>query len=52
MVKEHGAEVRIKGFPCWTQFVATLFCHLARADFLREITRIFPTAWASCLTLR
>ncbi|CAO0820848.1 hypothetical protein DFAR_1960001 [Desulfarculales bacterium] len=37
MVKEHGAEVRTKGFPCWTQFVAMLFCHLARADFLREI---------------
>ncbi|CAO0821700.1 hypothetical protein DFAR_2570011 [Desulfarculales bacterium] len=37
LVKEHGAEVRAKGFLCWTQCVAMLFCHLARADFLREI---------------
>ncbi|CAO0823227.1 hypothetical protein DFAR_3560004 [Desulfarculales bacterium] len=37
LVKEHGAEVRIKGFPCWAQLMAMLFCHLARADFLREI---------------
>ncbi|CAO0823020.1 hypothetical protein DFAR_3440007 [Desulfarculales bacterium] len=28
LVKEHGAEVRTKGFTCWTQFVAMLFCHL------------------------
>ncbi|CAO0824716.1 hypothetical protein DFAR_850014 [Desulfarculales bacterium] len=28
LVKEHGAEVRIKKFPYWTQFVAILFCHL------------------------
>ncbi|CAO0823360.1 hypothetical protein DFAR_3680005 [Desulfarculales bacterium] len=38
LIKEHhSSEIRIKGFPCWTQFVAILFCHLARADFLREI---------------
>lgn len=37
LVKQHGAEVRTKGFPCWTQFVAMLFCHLAKADSLREI---------------
>ncbi|CAO0820282.1 hypothetical protein DFAR_1470027 [Desulfarculales bacterium] len=37
MVKEHGAAVRTKGFSCWIQFVAMLFCHLARADSLREI---------------
>ena len=37
LVKEHGAERRAKGFSCWTQFVAMLFCHLARADSLREI---------------
>ncbi|CAO0822128.1 hypothetical protein DFAR_2810047 [Desulfarculales bacterium] len=34
LIKEHDAEVRTKGFPCWTQFVAMLFCHLVRADFL------------------
>ncbi|CAO0821092.1 hypothetical protein DFAR_200034 [Desulfarculales bacterium] len=27
LVKEHGAKIRTKGFPCWTQFVAMLFCH-------------------------
>ncbi|CAO0824703.1 hypothetical protein DFAR_850001 [Desulfarculales bacterium] len=37
LAEEHGAEARTKGFPCWTQFVAMLFCHLARADSLREI---------------
>ncbi|CAO0821995.1 hypothetical protein DFAR_2770016 [Desulfarculales bacterium] len=37
LVKWHGAEVRAKRFPCWTQFVAMLFCYLAKADFLREI---------------
>ncbi|CAO0824191.1 hypothetical protein DFAR_490003 [Desulfarculales bacterium] len=37
MVKKHGAAVRTKAFSCWTQFVAMLFCHLARADSLREI---------------
>ncbi|CAO0823571.1 hypothetical protein DFAR_3790002 [Desulfarculales bacterium] len=28
LIKEHGLEVRTKGFSCWTQFVAMLFCHL------------------------
>ena len=37
LVREHGAERHAKGFTCWTQFVAMLFCHLARADSLREI---------------
>lgn len=37
LVAKHGAERRAKGFTCWTQFVAMLFCHLARADSLREI---------------
>ncbi|CAO0822689.1 hypothetical protein DFAR_3240002 [Desulfarculales bacterium] len=35
--KEHGAAGRTKGFPCWTQFVAMLFCHLARANSLKDI---------------
>ena len=30
---EHGA----KGFDCWPQFVAMLFCQLGRAHSLREI---------------
>jgi hypothetical protein len=37
LVKEHGAERHAKGFTCWNQLVAMLFCHLAQADSLREI---------------
>lgn len=37
LVAEHGAERGAKGFTCWTQFVAMLFCQLAKADSLREI---------------
>jgi len=37
LVKKHGAERGAKGFSCWTQLVAMLFCQLARADSLREI---------------
>lgn len=37
LVKKHGAERHAKGFACWDQFIAMLFCHLARADSLREI---------------
>lgn len=37
LVKKHGGERGAKGFTCWTQFVAMLFCQLARADSLREI---------------
>ena len=37
LVKKHNAEYKAKGFTCWTQFVAMLFCHLAHADSLREI---------------
>ena len=37
LLRKHGAEKGAKGFKCWTQFVAMLFCHLGRADSLREI---------------
>ena len=37
LVKRHDAERGAKGFTCWTQFVAMLFCQLAHADSLREI---------------
>ena len=36
-MKKHSAERAAKGFACWTQFVAMLFCQLGRADSLREI---------------
>src|SRR3974377_958909 len=37
MVKETHAERHAKGFTCWGQFVAMLFCQLGRAKSLREI---------------
>jgi len=45
LAKQHRAERGSKGFTCWTQCVAMLFCHLARADSLREICN----GLASCL---
>ncbi len=36
-VAEHRAERHARGFTCWGQFVAMLFCHLGRAQSLREI---------------
>jgi len=37
LVRKHGADRCAKGFTCWTQFVAMMFCHHALADSLREI---------------
>jgi len=37
LVKATKAERHARGFTCWTQFVAMLFCHLAKADSLRII---------------
>jgi hypothetical protein len=37
-VREHQAERHARGFRCWTQFVAMLFCQLGHAQSLREIT--------------
>ena len=36
-VVEHWAERHAREFSCWRQFVAMLFCHLGRAQSLREI---------------
>lgn len=36
-VSKHKASRAAKGFECWTQFVAMLFCQLGRAHSLREI---------------
>ncbi len=36
-VRRTRAERRAKGFTCWGQFVAMLFCQLGRAHSLREI---------------
>jgi len=37
-VKETRADKGVKGFSCWAQFVAMLFCQLGQAHSLREIT--------------
>lgn len=36
-VMETGAERGAKGFTCWRQFVAMLFCQIGQAHSLREI---------------
>jgi len=38
LVKKHQAERCAKGFTCWAQFVAMMFCQVAGADSLRDIT--------------
>ena len=37
LVRETQAERHARGFTCWGQFVAMLFCQLGRAHSLREI---------------
>jgi Domain of unknown function (DUF4372)/Transposase DDE domain len=37
LVQQHKAERHARGFSCWDQFVAMLFCQLGRAQSLREI---------------
>ena len=37
LVREHGGELHAKGFTCWGQFIAMLFCQVALTDSLREI---------------
>jgi uncharacterized protein DUF4372 len=36
-VRKHRAERHARGFTCWGQFVAMLFCQLGHAQSLREI---------------
>jgi hypothetical protein len=36
-VQKHKAERHARGFTCWGQFVAMMFCQLASAKSLREI---------------
>jgi hypothetical protein len=33
VVKEHRGQRHARGFTCWGQFVAMLFCHLGKAQF-------------------
>ena len=37
LVHQNRAEAGAKGFSCWDQFVAMLFCQLGQAHSLREI---------------
>ncbi|MGB9454882.1 MAG: IS4 family transposase [Bryobacteraceae bacterium] len=36
-VRKHQAERHARGFECWAQFIAMLFCQLGQAHSLREI---------------
>jgi hypothetical protein len=36
-VKQHQAEFNAKGFTCWEQFAAMLFCQVAHMNSLREV---------------
>jgi hypothetical protein len=46
-----GAERAAKGFACWDQLVAMLFCQLAAANSLREISGGLATAMGKLVHL-
>jgi len=50
-VRHHRAEVGAKGFTCWQQFVAMLFCQLGAANSLREICGGLTTAMGKLVHL-
>jgi hypothetical protein len=50
-VKQHGAERSAKGFSCWEQFVAMLFCQMGGANSLREICGGLATAMGKLVHL-
>jgi hypothetical protein len=50
-VRECGAEKHAKGFSCWSQFVAMLFCQTAGANSLREICGGLATAMGKLVHL-
>ncbi len=37
LVRKHRAERHARGFTCWGQFIAMMFCQLGQAHSLREI---------------
>jgi hypothetical protein len=51
MVHRLGAERAAKGFSCWDQLVAMLFCQLAAAHSLREISGGLATAMGKLVHL-
>lgn len=50
-VKQHKAELGAKGFSCWEQFVAMLFCQMGAAHSLREICGGLATAMGKLVHL-
>jgi Transposase DDE domain/Domain of unknown function (DUF4372) len=50
-VRKHQAEHGAKGFSCWEQFVAMLFCHMGGANSLREICGGLGTAMGKLVHL-
>jgi hypothetical protein len=44
LVKETKAERHARGFSCWDQFAAMLFCQLGKAQSLREICQGLASA--------
>ena len=50
-VRKRGAEKGSKGFTCWDQFVAMLFCQLGGAHSLREICGGLATALGKLIHL-
>ena len=50
-VRQHGAERASKGFSCWEQFVAMLFCQMGAAPSLREICGGLATAMGKLVHL-
>ena len=36
-MRQHHADRHLRGFPCWGQFVAMLFCQLGQAHSSRKI---------------
>jgi Transposase DDE domain/Domain of unknown function (DUF4372) len=50
-VRKHQAERGTKGFSCWDQFVAMLFCQMGAAHSLREICGGLATAMGKLVHL-
>jgi hypothetical protein len=50
-VRQHRAERGAKGFSCWDQFVAMLFCQMGAAHSLREICGGLATACGKLIHL-
>lgn len=50
-VRKHQAERGAKGFSCWEQFVAMLFCQMGAAHSLREICGGLATAMGKLVHL-